>query len=156
MTKISNSSEFSKNYNALRPYGVLASAIYGYVEQFEKNKRPCFASRQHIAKELYSSPGSVARAIATLIKAGLLVRNYQGKKRILSTVKANPIVIKTEGHRDHSDQGTLINMINYKDLDKQRSRYKDLLLDNNNNNLDQNTLERINGAAEKFKLKKRF
>lgn len=166
MIKINDSSRYNKSYIDLRPLGVLAVAVYGYVEGFELTKQTCFASREHIAKELYASPSLVGRAIAKLIKANLLVRSYQGKNRILRTVKTSVNMtdisstsVKKRGDLGQIDRRTSVNMTDYIELDLYKNRYIDPLLDNiniNNNNLDQNTLERINGAAEKFKLKKRF
>lgn len=165
MITINDSSRYNKSYIDLRPLGVLAVAVYGYVEGFELTKQVCFASREHIAKELYSSPSLVGRAIAKLIKAKLLVRSYQGKNRILRTVKTSVNMtdisstsVKKRGDLGQIDRRTSVNMTDYIELDLYKNRYIDPFIDNNinNNNLDQNTLERINGAAEKFKLKKRF
>lgn len=177
MIKINDSSRYNKSYIDLRPLGVLAVAVYGYVEGFELTKQTCFASREHIAKALYASPRNVGRAIAVLVEHNLLKRSYKGKNRVLETVKtsvnmtdinttsANMANVSSTSAKKGGDLGqygrhTSANMTDYIELDLYKNRYIDPFIDNNininNNNLDQNTLERINGAAEKFKLKKRF
>jgi hypothetical protein len=169
MIKINDNSRYNKSYIDLRPLGVLAVAVYGYVEGFELTKQTCFASREHIAKELYSSPSLVGRAIAKLVSAKLLTRDYQGKNRILKTVKTSVNMtdisttsVKKGGNLGQYDRRTSVNMTDYIELDLYKNRYIDPFMNKNINNnintpeLDQAAVERINGAAEKFKLKKRF
>jgi len=179
MIKINDSSRYNKSYIDLRPLGVLAVAVYGYVEGFELTKQTCFASREHIAKALYASPRNVARAIAVLIEHKLLKRSYKGKNRILETVKtsanmadinttsANMANVSSTSAKKGGDLGqygrrTPANMADYIELDLYKNRYIDPFMNKNINNnintleLDKAAVERINGAAEKFKLKKRF
>lgn len=168
MKKVPFSDAFDKAYHHLRPYGVLAVAVYGYIEGFERQQKPCFASRQHIAKVLYSSPGSVARALQTLKKAGHITISWEAKKRVLKTVKTvirnDDTVITMISNPDQYDQSTLINMINYEDLDLLRSSYKDLdtkkrvvnMVENSNRSVLDPDLKSINAKAARLGLKKRF
>lgn len=103
MSKLYTNAPFDKSYHHLRPLGVLAVAVYGYVERFYASGKPCFASREHIAKELYSSPGSVARAVNKLVKEGYLKRCYRGKIRVLEPIT---IPITVIAHPDHSDRAS--------------------------------------------------
>jgi predicted DNA-binding transcriptional regulator len=71
----------------------LEALIYQYVARFEKNKKPCFASIPHIAKELRLSEPSTKRYIQKLIKLGFLKQTDRGRGRVLTTngIKTIPI-----------------------------------------------------------------
>ena len=59
--------------------------VYSYVQRFEKNKRPCFASIPHIAAELRFSECSTKRHIRRLITLNLLRQTTKGRGRYLNT-----------------------------------------------------------------------
>ena len=65
--------------------------IFSYVQRFERNKRPCFASIPHIAKELRFSESATKRMIRRLIASGYLRETSKGRGRYLNTngVKMN-------------------------------------------------------------------
>ncbi len=63
----------------------LEALVYQYVQRFEKNKRPCFASIPHIASELRLSEPSTKRYIQRLIKLGMLRETTKGRGRYLNT-----------------------------------------------------------------------
>lgn len=67
--------------------------IYSYVQRFEKNKRPCFASIPHIAAELRLSKPSTKRYIRRLITLKMLKETTNGRGRYLSTtgIKMIPV-----------------------------------------------------------------
>lgn len=67
--------------------------IFSYVQRFERNKRPCFASIPHIAKELRFSESATKRMIRRLLSAGLLRQTSKGRGRYLNTngVKMNRV-----------------------------------------------------------------
>ncbi len=58
--------------------------VYSYVQRFEKNKRPCFASIPHIAAELRFSECSTKRHIRRLIALNLLRQTTKGRGRYLN------------------------------------------------------------------------
>ena len=59
--------------------------IFSYVQRFERNKRPCFASIPHIAAELRFSESATKRMIRRLLSAGLLRQTNKGRGRYLNT-----------------------------------------------------------------------
>lgn len=63
----------------------LEALVYQYVQRFEKNKRPCFASIPYIAAELRLSEPSTKRYIKRLIKIGMLRETTKGRGRYLNT-----------------------------------------------------------------------
>lgn len=63
----------------------LEALVYQYVQRFERNKRPCFASIPHIAAELRLSEPSTKRYIKRLIKLGMLRETTKGRGRYLNT-----------------------------------------------------------------------
>jgi hypothetical protein len=71
----------------------LEALVYQYVQRFERNKRPCFASIPHIAAELRLSEPSTKRYIQRLIKLGMLRETTKGRGRYLNTtgIKTIPI-----------------------------------------------------------------
>jgi hypothetical protein len=69
----------------------LEALIYQYVQRFERNKRPCFASIPHIAAELRLSEPSTKRYIKNLIKLGALRETTKGRGRYLNTIRINLI-----------------------------------------------------------------
>jgi predicted DNA-binding transcriptional regulator len=91
----------------------LEALVFQYVQRFEKNKRPCFASIPHIAAELRLSEPSTKRYIQRLIKLGMLRETTKGRGRYLNTtgikmipmngIKLSPNGIKLIGDRDQID-----------------------------------------------------
>jgi predicted DNA-binding transcriptional regulator len=92
--------------------------IFSYVQRFERNKRPCFASIPHIAQELRFSESATKRHIRRLIATGYLRETSKGRGRYLNTngvkkdrvngvnlapngVKMNPYT----GQNDPNDRG---------------------------------------------------
>lgn len=67
--------------------------VFSYVQRFERNKRPCFASIPHIAKELRFSESATKRHIRRLIATGYLCETSKGRGRYLNTngVKKNRV-----------------------------------------------------------------
>lgn len=67
--------------------------VFSYVQRFERNKRPCFASIPHIAKELRFSESATKRHIRRLIATGYLYETSKGRGRYLNTngVKKNRV-----------------------------------------------------------------
>ena len=63
----------------------LEALIFQYVQRFERNKKPCFASISHIAAELRLSEPSTKRYIQRLLKLGYLVQEKRGRGRYLIT-----------------------------------------------------------------------
>jgi biotin operon repressor len=65
--------------------------VFSYVQRFERNKRPCFASVPHIAAELRFSESATKRHIRRLITIGYLCETSKGRGRYLNTngVKMN-------------------------------------------------------------------
>ena len=91
----------------------LEALVYQYVQRFERNKRPCFASIPHIASELRLSEPSTKRYIQRLIKLGMLRETTKGRGRYLNTtgiktipmngINLSPNGIKMIGDRDQND-----------------------------------------------------
>lgn len=59
--------------------------VLSYVQRFERNKRPCFASIPHIAKELRFSESATKRHLRRLIATGYLRETSKGRGRYLNT-----------------------------------------------------------------------
>jgi hypothetical protein len=66
----------------------LEALVYQYVQRFEKNKRPCFASIPHIASELRLSERSTKRFIKRLLALNMLRETTKGRGRYLNTTGA--------------------------------------------------------------------
>ncbi len=66
----------------------LEALVYQYVQRFEKNKRPCFASIPYIASELRLSERSTKRHIKRLIAINMLRETTKGRGRYLNTTGA--------------------------------------------------------------------
>ena len=66
----------------------LEALVYQYVQRFERNKRPCFASIPHIASELRLSERSTKRHIKRLIALNMLRETTKGRGRYLNTTGA--------------------------------------------------------------------
>ena len=92
--------------------------IFSYVQRFERNKRPCFASIPHIAKELRFSESATKRHIRRLIAIKYLRETSKGRGRYLNTngvklnrmngVNLDPTQVKLNpywGQNDLSDRG---------------------------------------------------
>lgn len=127
----------------------LEALVFQYVQRFEKNKRPCFASIPHISTELRLPERSTQRYIRRLIELGFLRETVRGRGRYLNTTRAKTDtidaklapVIDAKPAYDSRQIGQLpievpIQVLPIKDT-----------------NTD---LKRINTAAERFGLKKRF
>lgn len=69
----------------------LEALVYQYVQRFERNRRPCFASIPHIAAELRLSEPSTKRYIKRLIQLGMLKETTKGRGRYLNTTEINLI-----------------------------------------------------------------
>jgi len=69
----------------------LEALVYQYVQRFERNRRPCFASIPHIAAELRLSEPSTKRYIKRLIQLGMLKETIKGRGRYLNTTGINLI-----------------------------------------------------------------
>lgn len=127
----------------------LEALVFQYVQRFEKNKRPCFASIPHISTELRLPERSTRRYIKRLIKLGFLCETVKGRGRYLNTTKAKtaPIaakmasVIAAKVAHDCGQIGQLPIEVPIQ------------VLPIENTNTD---LKRINTAAKRFGLKKRF
>lgn len=59
--------------------------ILAIVADFERNKAPCFISREELARRINESQASAERGVQTLLKAGLLTAKRKGRLRYLST-----------------------------------------------------------------------
>lgn len=83
--------------------------VYSYVQRFEKNKRPCFASIPHIAAELRFSECSTKRHIRRLITLNLLRQTTKGRGRYLNTtaVKLTRIKLHPNGVKLTLDRGQI-------------------------------------------------
>jgi len=66
----------------------LEALVYQYVQRFERNRRPCFASIPHIAAELRLSERSTKRHIKRLIALQMLQETTKGRGRYLKTTGA--------------------------------------------------------------------
>ena len=127
----------------------LEALVFQYVQRFEKNKRPCFASIPHISAELRLPERTTRRYIKRLIELGFLRETVKGRGRYLNTTKAKtaPIaakmasVIAAKVAHDCGQIGQLPIEVPIE------------VLPIENTNTD---LKRINTAAERFGLKKRF
>jgi hypothetical protein len=127
----------------------LEALVFQYVQRFEKNKRPCFASIPHIAAELRLPERSIRRYIKRLIELKFIRETVRGRGRYLNTTKAKtaPIaaklatVIAAKLAHDCGQIGQLPIEVPIKVLP----------IEDTNTNTD-----RVNEAAEKFGLKKRF
>lgn len=69
----------------------LEALIVQYVNRFERNRRPCFASIPHIAAELRLSERSTKRYIRRLIELGFLYETDKGRGRYLHTTGAKKV-----------------------------------------------------------------
>lgn len=127
----------------------LEALVFQYVQRFEKNKRPCFASIPHIAEELRLPERSIQRYIRRLIKLGFLRETVKGRGRYLNTTRAKsalidaklaPVIDAKPAH-DPCQIGILPIEVPIKVLP-----IKDTNPDS----------ERINNAVMKFGLRKRF
>ena len=127
----------------------LEALVFQYVQRFEKNKRPCFASIPHISAELRLPERSTQRYIRRLIKLGFIRETVRGRGRYLNTTHAKTdtidaklaLVIDAKPAHDPRQIGMLPIEVPIKVLPVE------------NTSAD---LERINDAAERFGLKKRF
>ena len=63
--------------------------VYSYVQRFERNRKPCFASIPHIAKELRFSESATKRYIRRLIAEKYLQETTKGRGRYLTTTGVN-------------------------------------------------------------------
>jgi biotin operon repressor len=79
--------------------------VFSYVQRFERNKRPCFASIPHIAAELRFSESATKRHIRRLIATGYLRETSKGRGRYLTTngVKMTSVW----GQNDLNDRGQI-------------------------------------------------
>lgn len=131
----------------------LEALVFQYVQRFEKNKHPCFASIPHIAAELRLPERSTQRYIRRLIKLGFLREAVRGRGRYLNTTRAKlaPIdaklacVIDAKPAHNRRQIGMLPIEVPIKVLP-----IKDTNTDSELN------LEQVNDAAQKFGLKTRF
>jgi len=127
----------------------LEALVFQYVQRFERNKRPCFASIPHIAAELRLPERSTKRYIRRLIELGFLRETVKGRGRYLNTTRAKSASI-----------GAKLAPVNGAKLANEWCQIgplpievpiKVLPIENTNTDTD-----RINEAAERFGLKKRF
>lgn len=127
----------------------LEALVFQYVQRFEKNKRPCFASIPHIAAQLRLPERSTQRYIRRLIELGFIRETVRGRGRFLNTTRAKsalidaklaPVIDAKPAH-DPRQIGILPIEVPIKVLP---------LKDTNTDS------ERINEAAKKFGLRKRF
>ena len=131
----------------------LEALVFQYVQRFEKNKLPCFASIPHIAEQLRLPERTTRRYIKQLIKLGFLRETVKGRGRYLNTIAAKTVptpakmatVIAAKVAHDCGQIGQLPIEVPIKVLP----------LEDTNTDPEPN-LERINEAAERFGLKKRF
>ena len=127
----------------------LEALVFQYVQRFEKNNRPCFASIPHIAAELRLPERSIRRYIKRLIELKFIRETVRGRGRYLNTTKAKtaPIaaklatVIAAKLAHDCGQIGQLPIEVPIKVLP----------IEDTNTNTD-----RVNKAAKRFGLKKRF
>lgn len=95
MTKVSSRPAFFKIAKHHLHLGWEAAALLAYVSEFEAQGKECFASRKHIAKELFISEATVHRLFQKLKLEGYLDIKHKNGKRWLTTIR--------EGV--HSEQG---------------------------------------------------
>jgi len=119
----------------------LEALVFQYVQRFEKNKRLCFASIPHISAELRLPERTTRRYIKRLIELGFLREAVKGRGRYLNTTKAKTAPIAAKVAHDCGQIGQLPIEVPIE------------VLPIENTNTD---LKRINTAAERFGLKKRF
>jgi len=159
MAKVPAHEPFFKSIKRDLCFGHLEANFLAYISEFEEQGLACFASRKHISKELLISETRVQDVIKRLAKAGAVFIEYRGLKRVLRT---NPdrhkgIGIQSVGDRNPPPRGSESNQqrdrnpINTK-IHIQRSNYKDNL----QRTSPAPSLEKLNGVAERFGLKKRF
>jgi len=127
----------------------MEAMVFQYVARFQKNNKPCFASIPHIAAELRLSEPSTKRHIRRLIALGLLKETVRGRGRYLlpTGIKLIGNGIKLISYWDQIDPGDRdqIDPLPIKGLPIKET--------NQSTNTE---IQRINKAAEKFGLKKRF
>ena len=129
----------------------LEALVFQYVQRFERNKRPCFASIPYIATELRLPERTTRRYIKRLIKLKFLRETTKGRGRYLNTnaARTTPIPVKMASMNaaklayDCGQIGQLplevpIEILPIKDTNTDPK------------------LEKLNKACEKFGLKKRF
>jgi len=147
---------FKVNKRISKTVGRDEAILLAYVSEFEAQGLSCFASRAHISAELGMSESTVRRVIKTLVDLGYLEISYRGMKRTLKTVPNLGQNDRLSGS-NWTSGGVKLNQqpgskrTNTK-IHIQRSNYKDKL----QREQPEPNLERINEAARKFGLKKRF
>ena len=130
----------------------LEALVFQYVQRFEKNKRPCFASIPHIAAELRLPERTTRRYIKRLIKLGFLCETTKGRGRYLNTTKAKTAIIKaklaTMNAAKLADECGQIGQLPIEVPIK--------VLPIKDTNTEPELKTRANQAAKRFGLKKRF
>jgi len=102
MSKVSVSQHFFKVNKSDLKYGLGEAVLLAYVAEFESRKLTCFASREHIANELQISETRVQDMIKRLSKAGAILVNYHGRKRVLNTNPARSKGSESDQSRDRN------------------------------------------------------
>lgn len=127
----------------------LEALVFQYVQRFERNKRPCFASIPHISEELRLPERSTRRYIKRLIKLGFIRETTKGRGRYLNTTAAKtahiPAKLASMNAAKLADKCGQIGRLPIEVPIK--------VLPLKDTNLD---TTRINEAASRFGLKKRF
>jgi len=158
--KVSATRYFLKSFTELLsgPLTAREALIYGIVSEFEENKTECFISRQELAKRINESEATAERAVQLLIKEGWLKSRRDRRKRYLYT--SRPIVSDLYQLDTHESDDLYQNEVRSVSKSRFDLYQPDTLIrsiNQINNQINANSeLDRINNAAAKFGLKKRF
>lgn len=160
MNKIPSSRYFLKSYTDMLQGPITAREvlIYGIVADFEANKAECFISRQELANRINESEATAERAVKLLIQEGWLIARREGRKRYLSTsrpkVRDLYQVDTNDGADLYQNKGQSVSK-SMSDLYQVDTLIRSINQINNkiNTNID---INKVNTAAERFGLKKRF
>lgn len=134
--------------------------IYGIVSEFEANNKPCFVSRQELAERINESEATAERSVQLLIREGWLKFSREGRKRYLYTSypeRNNLYQVDTDELSDlYQNRGRSVSKSG-SNLYQVDTLIRSINQINNQTNTDpEPNLEKINIAAERFGLKKRF
>jgi len=158
--KLPTTRYFLKSFTELLTGRITAreALIYGIVSEFEENNAECFISRQELAKRINESEATAERAVQLLIKEGWLKSKRDGRKRYLYTSRPNAHDLyqpdTDETHDLYQNRGRSVSKSGF-DLYQPDTLIRSINQINNqiNSKLDMN---KVNKAAERFGLKKRF
>jgi len=97
--KLPSTPPFFKLLKSDLVYGVEAALLLAYVAEYEIHNKKCFASREHIGKQLNLSQSTVQRIIKKLTDLGVLAVSYHGNLRFIHRLSTTSQENDTKGSK---------------------------------------------------------